>query len=67
MSAPQEMEDRAADEDLVLECICDFEEGACGGLTVVYCSGCGGDQCVCPCGGESECFGCSDCEPEDYD
>lgn len=25
------------------------------------CRGCGGDLCVCICGGEMECMGCGDC------
>lgn len=35
-------------------CICTFPSD-CGGLGVVFCDGCGGDLCVCPCGGEREC------------
>lgn len=32
------------------------------------CSGCGGDLCVCVCGGERECAGCEMCsEYEDVD
>lgn len=42
-------------------CLCDFR-GGCGGLRVVTCRGCGGDCCVCTCGGESECAGCEDCD-----
>lgn len=41
-------------------CICDWEDG-CGGTGTLYCTGCGGDQCVCRCGGEMPCFGCEDC------
>jgi hypothetical protein len=41
-------------------CLCDWEHG-CGGLGVLRCAGCGGDQCVCRCGGEMECHGCQDC------
>ena len=45
-------------------CICDFPNG-CGGLGILLCNGCGGDLCVCLCGGEAECFGCEECEYED--
>lgn len=38
-------------------CICRFPT-ACGGLGIVFCDGCGGDLCVCPCGGQMDC----DCE-----
>lgn len=38
-------------------CICSFPE-TCGGLGIVFCDGCGGDLCVCTCGGERDC----DCE-----
>jgi hypothetical protein len=49
------------------DCICEFPS-RCGGLGMLYCDGCGGDQCICICGGESECFGCPDCEGnDDYD
>ncbi len=49
-------------------CICDFPDN-CGGLGVVDCSGCGGDQCVCAaCNGQGrqECEGCGECE-DTYD
>jgi hypothetical protein len=41
-------------------CICDWPAD-CGGLGTIFCDGCGGDLCVCVCGGESECFGCAIC------
>ena len=47
-------------------CICDWPSG-CGGLGVLECDGCGGDTCVCTCGGESECYGCAECNYGDYD
>lgn len=44
-------------------CICDFYE-TCNNLGVLHCKGCGGDLCVCTCGGEIDCYGCEDCEDE---
>ncbi len=38
----------------------------CGGSRIVNCL-CGGDFCVCHNHGESECFGCEDCESPDRD
>lgn len=40
--------------------MCEFPE-TCGGLGVLICDGCGGDTCVCHCGGEAECPGCPEC------
>lgn len=48
------------------DCMCRFR-GGCGGLGVVDCRGCGGDCCICTCGGETECFGCEDCDIGDDD
>lgn len=48
-----------------MSCICEWPDG-CGGLGVIYCDGCGGDQCVCQCGGECECYGCDECPDDDY-
>lgn len=43
------------------ECICTFD-GECSGTGVLHCSPpCGGDLCVCICGGEEECDGCMYC------
>lgn len=51
------------DEPDLEPCMCEWE-GGCGGLGVVYCRGCGGDNCVCICGGGPvECEGCEDCGP----
>lgn len=54
-------------------CICEWPDD-CGGIGTIYCDGCGGDQCVCRCGGELPCPGCDECpdlEPfgddEDYE
>lgn len=41
--------------------MCDFPAG-CGGLGTLHCTGCGGDLCICTCGGETECDGCDECE-----
>ena len=45
------------------DCMCDFDD-LCGGLGTLHCLGCGGDLCVCRCGGEIDCEGCPDCSPE---
>jgi len=42
------------------ECVCEFG-WECSGLGTIYCDGCGGDQCICRCGGEIECPGCAYC------
>ena len=48
-------------------CICEWPDG-CGGTRTLYCDGCGGDQCVCRCGGEMPCVGCDECPgDDDYD
>ena len=47
-------------------CVCDFPD-TCGGMGTLTCEGCGGDQCVCRCGGEYPCGGCEDCEDIDED
>jgi hypothetical protein len=44
--------------------MCDWDH-ACSGSGVIYCQGCGGDICVCTCGGERSCEGCEWCEPID--
>lgn len=43
-----------------LSCVCEYRLN-CGGLGLLDCLGCGGDLCVCRCGGEMECHGCEDC------
>jgi hypothetical protein len=47
-------------------CMCEWPPD-CGGLGVLQCDGCGGDLCVCVCGGECECYGCALCAGDDYD
>lgn len=48
-------------------CICEWADG-CGGVGTVFCEGCGGDLCVCLCGGEVPCRGCLECmDDEDYE
>ncbi len=48
-------------------CICDWPDG-CGGSGMLMCDGCGGDTCVCTCGGEMDCCGCEECaDGEIYD
>lgn len=50
-------------------CMCDWGDG-CAGTGTIHCRGCGGDLCVCRCGGEMECYGCEDCdfgEADEYD
>ena len=44
-----------------MSCMCEWPDG-CGGIGTLYCEGCGGDQCVCRCGGEIPCDGCEECE-----
>ena len=46
-------------------CECDFD-AECSGVGILYCLGCGGDQCICRCGGERDCGGCVNCH-DDYD
>lgn len=50
-------------------CMCEFEtSGGCSGSGVIYCSGCGGDLCVCrACHGQGsiECEGCDFCVDRD--
>jgi len=48
-----------------IACICDFPD-TCGGLGSLSCGGCGGDLCVCECGGEIGCLGCNECEDDDW-
>ena len=43
------------------KCGCEWPDG-CNGTGTLYCDGCGGDICVCICGGEMECPGCETCE-----
>ena len=47
-------------------CICDFPK-TCDGMGVLFYEGCGGDICVCRCGGEIECDGCEDCSIQDLE
>lgn len=49
-----------------MACMCEWPDG-CGGLGTLHCSGCGGDLCVCVCGGECPCDGCGDCDHPDLD
>jgi hypothetical protein len=48
------------------ECMCDWQL-TCSFTGFVDCRGCGGDQCICVCGGHAiECPGCSEC-PDQHD
>ena len=49
-----------------MSCICEWPS-RCGGTGMLQCEGCGGDLCVCECGGDFECFGCPDCSDWDED
>lgn len=52
-----------------MSCMCEFPR-TCGGLGTLMCDGCGGDLCVCVCGGDCECPGCAECGDgldDDYD
>jgi hypothetical protein len=43
-------------------CMCSWPN-ECAGTGVMHCSPpCGGDQCICACGGEGRCPGCEYCE-----
>lgn len=46
-------------------CMCNWPS-SCNGLGGLLCEdaggGCGGDLCVCDCGGERVCPGCDECE-----
>lgn len=45
-----------------LGCMCSTE--GCGGTGYAHCSPpCGGEQCICVCGGEGPCPGCEECPP----
>lgn len=47
-----------------MKCICDWPK-TCDGHGHVECMGCGGDFCICQCGGEDiECIGCEACDRE---
>jgi hypothetical protein len=52
-------------EDLVdVDCMCRFEK-ECSGTGVLHCAPpCGGDNCICVCGGERECDGCDNCDTD---
>ena len=43
-----------------MRCMCDWPD-ECNGLGILHCEGCGGDLCVCRCGGEIDCGGCINC------
>ena len=45
------------------ECICEWPDH-CAGTGILDCEGCGGDQCVCRCGGTMEGPGCDDCDED---
>jgi hypothetical protein len=55
-----ELDDVDDDDD----CMCEYP-ATCGGTGVRTCDGCGGDLCVCICGGEWPCPGCVACPDED--
>lgn len=43
----------------------EYLDKRCGGSGILYCQ-CGGDLCVCHNHGEVQCFGCQDCEDDEY-
>jgi hypothetical protein len=47
-----------------MACECDWPR-TCGGSGILKCHTCGGDFCICWCGGEEECWGCADCENDE--
>lgn len=58
------MEGRTNGGRIVKRCMCEWPDG-CVGTGTLYCDGCGGDQCLCRCGGELPCDGCDECQDED--
>lgn len=46
-------------------CGCEFPD-QCNGSGFLECDGCGGDICVCKCGGMTICPGCEYCEDADF-
>ena len=46
------------------KCGCEWPD-LCSGTGTLYCDGCGGDICVCICGGEMPCMGCTECEEDE--
>ena len=61
---PEEVIPEEIDDTDDIDCMCDFPP-ECDGSGMVECDGCGGDACVCICGGEIECCGCPECEDAD--
>jgi hypothetical protein len=49
-----------------MKCVCDWPD-RCAGSGILRCHGCGGDLCICPCGGQEDCPGCVECEDDPYD
>lgn len=58
------LDDEFDPEDDLDDCDCEFPD-SCGGTHLLVCEGCGGDTCVCDCGGEQVCPGCDDCLDDD--
>jgi hypothetical protein len=44
-------------------CLCEWPR-SCGGSGLLICDGCGGESCVCLCGGQQLCPGCAECDEE---
>jgi hypothetical protein len=42
-------------------CLWPHPDEECNGLGTVECDGCGGDRCICQCGGRYPCEGCEAC------
>lgn len=57
-------EDLVDEDDEVADCDCVWICDRAGGLV---CDGCGGDQCVCACGGVSGPCECGYCEDRELD
>ena len=45
-------------------CICEWPLD-CDGSGTLECDHCGGDFCICLCGGEATCNGCQNCASDD--
>lgn len=47
-------------------CVCEWGP-ECDGSGLVRCRGCWKRPCACPCGGETSCLGCKQCDPHEGD
>jgi hypothetical protein len=59
-----EVDEDGLEGETLEDCMCDFGDH-CGGTGWIDCAGCGGDNCICTCGGGIECWGCPECPDPD--